>query len=90
MTWAAWGLPPPFRGLFLSHHHLGLGMGGMERVAVFPLLTGTLAVGARGMVRRPPRKQDAGGSTVLGSPVLTPRDQGAHRVVINRSSGRGG
>ncbi|MCQ8191964.1 DUF998 domain-containing protein [Streptomyces sp. RCU064] len=33
-------------GLFLSRHYLGLGMGGMERVAAFPLLVWTLAVGA--------------------------------------------
>ncbi|MBP8539898.1 DUF998 domain-containing protein [Streptomyces sp. MK37H] len=36
-------------GLLLSHHYLGLGMGGMERVAAFPLLMWTLAVGARGL-----------------------------------------
>ncbi|MFF8280136.1 DUF998 domain-containing protein [Streptomyces lateritius] len=29
-------------GLFLSHHYLGLGMGGMERVAAFPLLVWAL------------------------------------------------
>ncbi|OLZ69814.1 hypothetical protein AV521_15810 [Streptomyces sp. IMTB 2501] len=38
-------------GLFLSHHYLGLGMGGMERVAVFPLLVWTLAVGTHGLFR---------------------------------------
>ncbi|MBL1118526.1 DUF998 domain-containing protein [Streptomyces sp. 110] len=36
-------------GLFLSHHYLGLGMGGMERVAAFPLLTWVLAGGALGL-----------------------------------------
>ncbi|GHF55094.1 hypothetical protein GCM10010218_40590 [Streptomyces mashuensis] len=39
-------------GFFLSHHYPGLGMGGMERVAAFPLLIGTLAVGAHGLLRR--------------------------------------
>ncbi|GHB68565.1 hypothetical protein GCM10010347_43450 [Streptomyces cirratus] len=39
-------------GLFLSQHYLGLGMGGMERVALFPLLFWALAVGVRGLVRR--------------------------------------
>jgi hypothetical membrane protein len=39
-------------GLSLSHCYLGLGMGGMERVAVFPLLFWVLAVGVRGLVRR--------------------------------------
>ncbi|MFD7031378.1 DUF998 domain-containing protein [Streptomyces sp. NPDC059917] len=38
-------------GLFLSHHYLGLGMGGMERVAAFPLLIWALAVGVRGVGR---------------------------------------
>ncbi|MFC9705300.1 DUF998 domain-containing protein [Streptomyces sp. NPDC056943] len=40
-------------GLFLSRHYLGLGMGGMERVAAFPLLLWALAAGALGLVRRP-------------------------------------
>ncbi|MFG3343571.1 DUF998 domain-containing protein [Streptomyces sp. NPDC048018] len=39
--------------LFLSRHYLGLGMGGMERVAALPLLFWALAVGAHGVVRRP-------------------------------------
>ncbi|WUX57826.1 DUF998 domain-containing protein [Streptomyces sp. NBC_01431] len=39
-------------GLFLSHNYLGLGMGGMERVAAFPLLFWALAVGVRGVIRR--------------------------------------
>ncbi|WP_406503393.1 DUF998 domain-containing protein [Streptomyces sp. NBC_00212] len=39
-------------GLFSSHHYLGLGMGGMERVAVFPLLMWTLAAGALGLFRQ--------------------------------------
>ncbi|MGW1197657.1 DUF998 domain-containing protein [Streptomyces sp. NPDC002536] len=38
-------------GCFLSEHYLGLGMGGMERVAVFPLLVWALAVGVRGLRR---------------------------------------
>ncbi|MFF4533044.1 DUF998 domain-containing protein [Streptomyces sp. NPDC001407] len=42
-------------GLFLSEHYLGLGMGGMERVAAFPVLVWALAVGVRGLiVRRAP------------------------------------
>ncbi|MEV4943383.1 DUF998 domain-containing protein [Streptomyces zaomyceticus] len=46
-------------GLFLSHHYLGLGMGGMERVAVFPLLFWVLAVGGHGVTRRPGRTHEA-------------------------------
>ncbi|WP_328923352.1 DUF998 domain-containing protein [Streptomyces sp. NBC_00190] len=46
-------------GLFLSHHYLGLGMGGMERVAAFPLLFWVLAVGVRGLVRRAGRQHEA-------------------------------
>ncbi|WP_438296006.1 DUF998 domain-containing protein [Streptomyces sp. HUAS TT7] len=42
-------------GLFLSRHYLGLGMGGMERVAAFPLLLWALAVGICGLVRRADR-----------------------------------
>ncbi|MFF7773738.1 DUF998 domain-containing protein [Streptomyces tanashiensis] len=38
-------------GLFLSRHYLGLGMGGMERVAAFPLLFWALTVGVHGIVR---------------------------------------
>ncbi|MFI9806037.1 DUF998 domain-containing protein [Streptomyces sp. NPDC052301] len=52
-------------GLFLSRHYLGLGMGGMERVAVFPLLVWALAVGARGLFRQPPRKEDASRSVAF-------------------------
>ncbi|MFF8881307.1 DUF998 domain-containing protein [Streptomyces flaveolus] len=46
-------------GLFLSHHYLGLGMGGMERVAAFPLLFWALAVGVRGLIHRAGRMQEA-------------------------------
>lgn len=46
-------------GLFLSHHYLGLGMGGMERVAAFPLLVWALAVGVLGLIRQAPRIPDA-------------------------------
>lgn len=46
-------------GLFLSHHYLGLGMGGMERVAAFPLLVWALAVGVRGVIRRAGRMHEA-------------------------------
>ena len=35
--------------LFLSHRYLGLGMGGMERVALFPLLMWALSGGVRGL-----------------------------------------
>ncbi|GAA3507423.1 DUF998 domain-containing protein [Streptomyces showdoensis] len=38
-------------GLFLSRHYLGLGMGGMERVAAFPLLLWAAAVGVLGFSR---------------------------------------
>lgn len=38
--------------LFLSPHHLGLGMGGMERLAAFPLLMWALAAGVLGLSRR--------------------------------------
>ncbi|MDT0611158.1 DUF998 domain-containing protein [Streptomyces lancefieldiae] len=37
-------------GLFLSRHYLGLGMGGMERVAAFPLLVWTVLVGVHGLI----------------------------------------
>ncbi|MFF8732850.1 DUF998 domain-containing protein [Streptomyces sp. NPDC015171] len=46
-------------GLFLSRHYLGLGMGGMERVAALPLLFWALAVGVRGLIRRAGRMQEA-------------------------------
>ncbi|MER6849720.1 DUF998 domain-containing protein [Streptomyces flaveolus] len=46
-------------GLFLSHHYLGLGMGGMERVAAFPLLFWALAVGVRGLIHRAGRMPEA-------------------------------
>ncbi|MEU9989044.1 DUF998 domain-containing protein [Streptomyces sp. NPDC048045] len=52
-------------GLFLSHHYLGLGMGAMERVAAFPLLLWTLAVGARGLFPQAPRRQDTSSSVTL-------------------------
>ncbi|MBB4792591.1 DUF998 domain-containing protein [Streptomyces nodosus] len=46
-------------GLFLSHRYLGLGMGGMERVAAFPLLVWALSAGLRGLLQQAPRMQDA-------------------------------
>lgn len=46
-------------GLFLSHHYLGLGMGGMERVAALPLLFWVLAVGVRGLIHRAGRMPEA-------------------------------
>ncbi|MFE3183425.1 DUF998 domain-containing protein [Streptomyces violascens] len=42
-------------GLFLSQDYLGLGMGGMERVAAFPLLLWVLAVGIHGLICRADR-----------------------------------
>ncbi len=38
-------------GLFRFHHCLGLGMGGMERVAAFPLPLWTFSVGVLGLLR---------------------------------------
>ncbi|TMU96477.1 DUF998 domain-containing protein [Streptomyces sp. DASNCL29] len=48
-------------GLFLSHRYLGLGMGGMERVAAFPLLVWALVTGVRGLFHQATRMrmQDA-------------------------------
>ncbi|MEU6666070.1 DUF998 domain-containing protein [Streptomyces sp. NPDC046727] len=46
-------------GLFLSGRYLGLGMGGMERVAVFPLLVWALSIGVHGLFHRANRMQDA-------------------------------
>ncbi|WP_051803967.1 MULTISPECIES: DUF998 domain-containing protein [unclassified Streptomyces] len=53
-------------GLFLSHHYLGLGMGGMERVAAFPLLFWACAAGVRGLVPRTGRTQEAVPAERLG------------------------
>ncbi|MFF0221614.1 DUF998 domain-containing protein [Streptomyces sp. NPDC004629] len=39
--------------LFLFGNYLGLGMGGMERVAAFPILVWTLTAGALGLLRKP-------------------------------------
>ncbi|ATZ22367.1 hypothetical protein SLAV_02215 [Streptomyces lavendulae subsp. lavendulae] len=72
-------------GLFLSHHYLGLGMGGMERVAAFPLLLWVLAVGVRGLIRRPPavRVHRSGlrrrGPRPRGAHGEAPRVQGLRR-----------
>ncbi|MFI9626605.1 DUF998 domain-containing protein [Streptomyces sp. NPDC052042] len=38
--------------LFLSRNYLGLGIGGMERVAALPVLVWTLAAGASSLLRR--------------------------------------
>ncbi|MGW1006956.1 DUF998 domain-containing protein [Streptomyces sp. NPDC002520] len=46
-------------GLFLSHRYLGLGMGGMERVAVFPLLAWALSAGVGGLFHQAIPMQDA-------------------------------
>ncbi|MGW2488621.1 DUF998 domain-containing protein [Streptomyces sp. NPDC001606] len=45
--------------LFLSHHYLGLGMGGMERVALFPLLVWALGAGAVGLTLLAPGRVEA-------------------------------
>ncbi|WP_168714293.1 DUF998 domain-containing protein [Streptomyces sp. A1136] len=45
-------------GLFLSGHYLDLGMGGMERVAAFPLLAWALAIGVHGLIRGAGRTHD--------------------------------
>ncbi|MFJ4666366.1 DUF998 domain-containing protein [Kitasatospora purpeofusca] len=37
-------------GLFLSHQYAGLGMGGTERAAAFPLLLWALVAGVRGLI----------------------------------------
>ncbi|MBX7547733.1 DUF998 domain-containing protein [Streptomyces sp. tea 10] len=44
-------------GLFLSHRYLGLGMGGMERAAAFPLLAWALFIGVRGLLHRATRTE---------------------------------
>ncbi|MGW7274550.1 DUF998 domain-containing protein [Streptomyces sp. NPDC054864] len=46
-------------GLFLSHHYLGLGMGGMERVAALALLFWALTVGVRGLIPRTGRMRES-------------------------------
>ncbi|WP_424886979.1 DUF998 domain-containing protein [Streptomyces sp. XH2] len=54
-------------GLFLSRHYLGLGMGGMERVAALPVLLWTLAAGARGLSRQVARRRDASSPVTLSA-----------------------
>ncbi|MFF0432231.1 DUF998 domain-containing protein [Streptomyces sp. NPDC004327] len=51
--------------LFLSHHYLGLGMGGMERVAALPVLLWALVAGAYGL-RPGPRPAPAPGRLTSG------------------------
>ncbi|MFE7618321.1 DUF998 domain-containing protein [Streptomyces sp. NPDC057496] len=51
-------------GLFLSHRYLGLGMGGMERVAAFPLLVWALGAGVLGLVRHAGRTRASTRGTV--------------------------
>ncbi|MFE9972070.1 DUF998 domain-containing protein [Streptomyces hirsutus] len=46
-------------GLFLSGHYLGLGMGGMERVAAYPFLFWAAALGVRGCALRAGRTRAA-------------------------------
>ncbi|CAM5602029.1 hypothetical protein SANTM175S_06624 [Streptomyces antimycoticus] len=59
-------------GLFLSGHYLGLGMGGMERVAAFPLLAWALVVGSRGLL---PQKTRTPGTTPEMPIARTPQGQ---------------
>ncbi|MFF3915909.1 DUF998 domain-containing protein [Streptomyces sp. NPDC001852] len=47
-------------GLFLSQRDLGLGMGGMERVAAFPLLVWALVIGVRGLFHQAGRMERSG------------------------------
>ncbi|WP_327281176.1 DUF998 domain-containing protein [Streptomyces sp. NBC_01278] len=53
-------------GLFLSRHYLGLGMGGMERVAALPLLLWALVIGVHGFGRHARRMN---GSTPTQAPI---------------------
>ncbi|MGW4701954.1 DUF998 domain-containing protein [Streptomyces sp. NPDC004285] len=55
-------------GLFLSHRYLGLGMGGMERLAALPLLLWALAVGVRGVTSGDRRSEDPGAPPVTDDP----------------------
>lgn len=71
-------------GLFLSHHYLGLGMGGMERVAAFPILAWTLAVGILGLSRRALRAQDSPQTTV--PPVGGVRNPGSRGIRPRRTT----
>ncbi|MFE5299992.1 DUF998 domain-containing protein [Streptomyces sp. NPDC056632] len=77
-------------GLFLSRHYLGLGMGGMERVAALPLLLWALAVGAHGVVRRPRTAREAESleGAWRGTPAGPVRDRPA-RPRAGRVGGRG-
>ncbi|MEV8063736.1 DUF998 domain-containing protein [Streptomyces antimycoticus] len=59
-------------GLFLSGHYLGLGMGGMERVAAFPLLAWALVVSSRGLL---PQKTRTPGTTPEMPIARTPQGQ---------------
>ncbi|SDC02486.1 DUF998 domain-containing protein [Streptomyces prasinopilosus] len=62
-------------GLFLSGHYLGLGMGGMERVAAYPLLCWVAALGLWGVAlragraRAPVAEGRAGGDRVGPGPA---------------------
>ena len=64
-------------GLFLSHHYLGLGMGGMERVAAFPLLGWALVVGACGLAGR--RSEAVARDSVKDEPERQSQDHGSER-----------
>ncbi|MFI8307447.1 hypothetical protein ACIF80_29250 [Streptomyces sp. NPDC085927] len=55
-------------GLFLSGHYLGLGMGGMERVAAYPFLFWVAVLGVRGLALRAGRTRAAVSEVRAGRP----------------------
>lgn len=52
--------------LFLGHEDLGLGLGGMERIAALPLYAFLLAAGASVLLEGREHRRDAGGSRQNG------------------------
>ncbi|MFC1232146.1 MULTISPECIES: hypothetical protein [Streptomyces] len=63
-------------GLFLSGHYLGLGMGGMERVAAYPLLFWVAALGLWGVVLRAGRTRAAVAEVRAGGDPVGPGTAG--------------
>ncbi|MEV0300182.1 DUF998 domain-containing protein [Streptomyces prasinus] len=63
-------------GLFLSGHYLGLGMGGMERVAAYPLLFWVAALGLWGVVLRAGRTRAAVAEVRAGGDRVGPGSAG--------------
>ncbi|MFJ2760913.1 DUF998 domain-containing protein [Streptomyces prasinus] len=63
-------------GLFLSGHYLGLGMGGMERVAAYPLLFWVAALGLWGVVLRAGRTRAAVAEVRAGGDPVGPGSAG--------------